>query len=60
MAGETMNTTKEAITLFIQSLPKDSMFEIISFGSNFTSMSENGFYYNDETLNLALRNISNF
>jgi hypothetical protein len=38
MAGETIMTTVEALKLFIQSLPSGCMFDIISFGSTYTSM----------------------
>ena len=38
MAGSRMNITKEALRLFIMSLPADSSFAIISFGSQYDYM----------------------
>lgn len=35
MDGVKMNITNKALLLFFQSLPEDSKFEIISFGSSF-------------------------
>ncbi len=40
MDGEKMETTKQALILFIKSLPSDSLFEIISFGNNYKCLSE--------------------
>jgi hypothetical protein len=50
-----MNITKEAMNLFMQSLPVGSKFEIIGFGSKYECMgNEKAFYnYNDYTLNVA-------
>ena len=39
MEGDTMETTVESLKLFVQSLPAVCMFDIISFGSNYKSMS---------------------
>jgi hypothetical protein len=38
MKGEPIKTTVEALKLFIQSLPPDFIFDIISFASDYTSM----------------------
>jgi uncharacterized protein with von Willebrand factor type A (vWA) domain len=38
MSGTKMETTKEALTLFLKSLPSDSYFDIISFGDKFIHM----------------------
>jgi uncharacterized protein with von Willebrand factor type A (vWA) domain len=34
MSGERILKAKEALTLFVKSLPKDSFFNIVSFGSD--------------------------
>ena len=39
MEGKTIVITKEALKLFVQSLPSGCMFDIISFGSTYKSMS---------------------
>jgi von Willebrand factor A domain-containing protein 5 len=36
MSGKKMEMTKEALKLFIQSLPPGCLFEIISFGSDYS------------------------
>jgi len=40
MEGEKMETTKQALILFIKSLPSDSLFEVISFGDYYKCLSE--------------------
>ena len=62
MSGSKMKTTKEALVLFLKSLPLGSYFEIISFGYNFETMSGGniGFKYDDKTLKLAIDKIINF
>eukprot|EP00347_Sterkiella_histriomuscorum_P005979 403354535 len=49
MRGEKMDMTKEALKLFVSSLPPDCLFEIISFGEEFSTTSPNGdgFHNND-------------
>jgi uncharacterized protein with von Willebrand factor type A (vWA) domain len=41
MRGDKIETTKQALILFLRSLPADSRFEIISFGGRF-SVHSNG------------------
>ena len=51
MSGQKMEMTKEAMKLFIQSLPAGSMFEIISFGTNYRPLSKgNGFKLTDDNV----------
>jgi Mg-chelatase subunit ChlD len=40
MSGSKMETTKEALVLFLKSLPMGSKFEIINFGTKFDRMSK--------------------
>lgn len=62
MSGSKMNTTNEALVLFLKSLPAGSRFDIISFGSRFDHMCKDskGFEYNDRTVNEALEKIKGF
>jgi hypothetical protein len=52
MSGSKIDMTKEALELFIQSLPAACTFEIVLFGSRFELMSKGGagFKNNDETI----------
>ena len=52
MEGKKMKMAKDALKLFIQSLPKGAMFEIIGFGSNFVISSKNslGYLNNDKNV----------
>lgn len=57
--GNKMNLTKETLLLFLQSLPPGSKFEIISFGSTYSTVSANdkGFDYSDTSLKLAKKQV---
>jgi hypothetical protein len=61
MSGQKMEMTKEALKLFIQSLPAGSKFEIVSFGSYY-ELSSNGSGYdlNDRTLKDIKREIESY
>jgi hypothetical protein len=52
MGGQKMEMTKEALKLFIQSLPAGCTFEVISFGNNYTvsSPKKEGYVNNDQNL----------
>ena len=56
MSGGKMETTKEALILFLKSLPTGSRFEIINFGTKFDLMSNSkeGYTYDDKTLNAVI------
>lgn len=47
MGGQKMEITKQALKLFLKSLPPNSKFDIISFGSRFESLCQDkrGFEY---------------
>ena len=65
-----MSTTKEALNLFLKSLPDDSLFEVISFGSEFRLLSQEislnpsqesmGIEYSDENVRKAIEHVSKF
>ena len=52
MGGRNMTTTKEALKLFMQSLPRGCKFHIISFGSDYQYLgkSTEPFQYNNANL----------
>jgi hypothetical protein len=58
--GIRMDMAREALQLFMQSLPTGSKFKIISFGSHFEEMNVNGdtfVDYNDKTRKIAINQI---
>ena len=59
MSGDKMNTTNQALILFLKSLPVGSYFEVISFGSSYEVLSKGnvGFEYTDEEINNAINYI---
>jgi hypothetical protein len=59
MSGSKMETTKEALILFLKSLPADAYFDIVSFGSNFKHMCSDakGFKYNDKNVEKAIAEV---
>ncbi len=60
MSGSKMETTKEAVILFLKSLPSDAHFDIVSFGSNFVHMckeSSDGFAYTDKNVERAIAEV---
>ncbi|TNV83889.1 hypothetical protein FGO68_gene8442 [Halteria grandinella] len=62
MSGSYMETTKQALQLFLKSLPSDSQFEIISFGSDFSHLSQKpeGYPYHDDIVEKAINQIKTF
>lgn len=50
MQGAKINVAKKAMGLFLRSLPEGSQFDIVSFGSRFTSLFGKSAPYNSETL----------
>ncbi len=62
MSGSNISVTKEALVLFLKSLPPGSRFDIISFGDQFSHMCQDqkGFEYNDKNVEHALSLIKNF
>ena len=60
MMGTRIDTAKEALVFFLKSLPEDSYFNIVSFGSDFSSLFPVSQRYEDSTLESALSTIDTF
>ena len=68
MQGQNIDVAREALRVFMQSLPADCYFSIISFGSSWElhkrfgdMQSETGAWkYSEEVLDKALADIANF
>jgi ubiquitin len=60
MTGDPMATAKEALKLFIRSIPPGSMFNVLSFGSTFEQIFESVTEYDQSTLEFAIDHIINF
>ena len=50
MSGDPMKVVIESMLIFIQSLPKDSYFQIIGFGSDFEKYNKSPVEYNDKNI----------
>ena len=50
MGGNSINLVKQALLLFIKSLPVNSYFQLIGFGSNFKKYNEEPVLYNKENV----------
>ena len=55
MSGTRINKAKEALIIFLKSLPTDSYFNIISFGSNCIKLYNKSQIYSTETLRTLKR-----
>ncbi|EAR98227.1 type A von willebrand factor domain protein (macronuclear) [Tetrahymena thermophila SB210] len=60
MRGKPLTKALEALQLFLQSLPPDSYFNIVSFGSNFKKLYERSQKYNSQTLKFACNKIKDY
>lgn len=60
MGGAPMETAKEALILFLHSLPPHSKFNVISFGSDFESIFKGVVDYNQDTMEQACGLIKDF
>ena len=61
--GNRMASAKEALKLFLRSLPKDTHFSVISFGSRFTALEYNGsntIPYNEQSMSAMIQQIDQF
>ncbi len=60
MAGQSMEIAKKTLIFFLQSLPKNSYYHLIGFGSNFEYIySENPVEYLPENVNETIKKIEN-
>jgi uncharacterized protein with von Willebrand factor type A (vWA) domain len=61
MQGDRMEMTKEVLMQVLDLLPKDSLFQIISFGTHYTQMFQDHSERSDpETIKAAKQRISEF
>ena len=60
MTGTPISFAVESLKLFVHSLPIGSMFNVVSFGSNFIKLFPQSVVYNEENLKLAVAQISSF
>lgn len=60
MSGSRIDITKKALTLFIQSLPVGSTFDIISFGSHHSSLFGEAKKYDKASKDRAINEIKVF
>jgi len=60
MTGDAIVTAKEALKLFIRSLPPGSKFNVLSFGSDFEQIFESVSEYDQQTMEYAIDHINFF
>mmetsp|Transcript_31263 Transcript_31263/g.35704 ORF Transcript_31263/g.35704 Transcript_31263/m.35704 type:complete len:280 (+) Transcript_31263:449-1288(+) len=60
MTGSFIKQAKEALSLFIRSIPRNSKFNVISFGSSHNQMYPESVTYDSQTMNEALAQITKF
>ena len=59
MRGNSIDLVKQALLLFIQSLPVNSYFQLIGFGTNFKKYNEEPVIYNKENVEKIINIINN-
>ena len=59
MSGSRMEKASEALIFFLKSLPFNSKFNIVSFGSSFTCLFNESVDYNTTNMNIALKLLEN-
>ena len=55
MNGNKIEISKKALELFLQSLPANSYYQLIGFGSNFVKYDETPKEYNQDNINLSMK-----
>lgn len=57
MGGKRIEKAKEALILFIKSLPQDTYFNVVSFGSGSQTMFKSSVKYNDKEIDSAVKDV---
>ncbi|KAH8648096.1 von Willebrand factor type A domain-containing protein [Ilyonectria robusta] len=60
MAGSKINTLRDALGVFLKSLPGTCFFNLFSFGSDFSSLWDTSEPYNQQNLETAVAHVSGF
>ncbi|KDN70965.1 putative vault protein inter-alpha-trypsin [Colletotrichum sublineola] len=60
MQGSKMDDLKNAVKLFLKSLPVGAMFNICSFGSSYTFLFDKSVTYDQNTLEAAMKHVDTF
>ena len=60
MSGERINMAKNSLTLFLKSLPKDSLFNVASFGSNYSLMYDKSVQTSKESIEVSYKKVQSF
>ena len=59
MSGSSKKLVRESLLFFLQSLPKDSYFQLIGFGSKFVKINSQPVLYNKENVKYSMNKIKN-
>lgn len=54
MSGDRIERAKQALTLFLKSLPQDSYFQVYSFGSSYNTLFTTSNKYGDGSMSQAV------
>lgn len=57
MSGSRMKTAKDALILFLKSLPYNSLFNVYSFGSNYEKLFNRSVQYTEENIKTAVNKV---
>ena len=59
MSGSSIKLVSESLLFFLQSLPKDSYFQLIGFGSTYNKINDKPLFYNKENVKITMDKIKN-
>lgn len=60
MSGGLIRNAREALVVFLKSIPEGSFYNVVSFGSKFKFMNEQSIQVNNETIQESIDEISQF